>query len=116
MLTLYIITLVIVAIHTRHEKVTVLIVTHKAEGLQQAIHRQKVRGLTIIPAKGAYSKADKNLLYLVITRYELFDLENIIYEEDPEAFTNIIQSAVLFGFFRKDDVKTKNNDNITATK
>lgn len=116
MLTLYITTLVIDAIHTRHEKVTVLIVTHKAEELQQAIHRQMVRGITIIPAKGAYSKADKNMLYLVITRYELYDLENIIYEEDPEAFTNIIQTAGVFGFFRKDDVKTKNNDNITETK
>src|SRR5699024_5065324 len=66
MLTLYITTLVIDAIHTRHEKVTVLIVTHNAEELQQPIHRQMLRGITIIPAKGAYSKADKNMLYLVI--------------------------------------------------
>src|SRR5699024_4211309 len=51
MLTLYITTLDIDAIHTRHEKVTVLKVTHKAEELQQAIHRQMVRGITIIPAK-----------------------------------------------------------------
>src|SRR5699024_5603230 len=92
MLTLYITTLVIDAIHTRHEKVTVLIVTHKAEELQQAIHRQMVRGITIIPAKGAYSKADKNMLYLVITRYELYDLEKIRYDEDAEALTNIIQT------------------------
>src|SRR5699024_11142386 len=40
MLTLYVTTLVIDAIHTRHEKVTVLIVTHKAEELQQAIHKE----------------------------------------------------------------------------
>src|SRR5699024_9017144 len=79
MLTLYITTLVIDAIHTRHEKVTVLIVTHKAEELQQAIHRQMVRGITIIPAKGAYSKADKNMLYLVITRYELNQFHNCFF-------------------------------------
>src|SRR5699024_12029325 len=109
-------TLVIDAIHTRHEKVTVLIVTHKAEELQQAIHRQMVRGITIIPAKGAYSKADKNMLYLVITRYELYDLENIIYEEDPEACTNIIQTAGVIVFFRNDDVTTKNDNNITDIK
>lgn len=102
MLTLYVTTLVIDAIHTRHEKVTVLIVTHKAEELQEAIHKHLVRGITVVPAKGAYSKADKNLLYLVVTRYELYDLETIIYEEDPQAFTNIIQTVGVFGFFRKE--------------
>lgn len=107
MLALYVTTLVIDAIHTRHEKITVLIVTHKAEELQHAIHKQMVRGITIIPAKGAYSKEDKNLLYLVVTRYELYDLENIINEEDPNAFTNIIQTAGIFGFFRKDGEAVK---------
>lgn len=102
MLTLYVTTVVIDAIHTRHEKLTVLIVTHKAETLQKAIHEKLVRGITIIPAIGAYSNTEKSLLYLVITRYELYDLENIINEIDPHAFTNIIQTAGIFGFFRKE--------------
>ncbi len=108
MLTLYVTTLVIDAIHTRHEKVTVLIVTHKAEELQQAIHKTLVRGITIVPATGAYTKEEKNLLYLVITRYELYDLENIIKEVDEAAFTNIIQTVGIFGFFRKEN-ETLNN-------
>lgn len=102
MLALYVTTLVIDAIHTRHEKVTVLMVTQKAEELQQAIHRQLVRGITILPARGAYSNTDTNMLYLVVTRYELYDLEKIISEVDPNAFTNIIQTAGVYGFFRKD--------------
>lgn len=102
MLTLYVTTLVIDAIHTRHEKVTVLIVTHEAEKLREAIHQEMVRGITIIPVTGAYTKSEKNMLYLVITRYELYDLERIINENDPYAFTNIIQTAGIFGFFRKE--------------
>lgn len=102
MLALYVTTLVIDAIHTRHEKVTVLMVTQKAEELQQAIHGQLVRGITILPARGAYSNTDTNMLYLVVTRYELYDLEKIISEVDPNAFTNIIQTAGVYGFFRKD--------------
>ena len=105
MLALYVTTLVIDAIHTSDQKVTALIVTHKAEELQQAIHKQLVRGITIIPAKGAYSNVDKSMLYLVITRYELYDLERIIKEVDPEAFTNIIQTSGIFGFFRKEGSK-----------
>ncbi|HLQ83788.1 MAG TPA: YitT family protein [Pseudogracilibacillus sp.] len=115
MLTLYITTLVIDGIHTRHEKVTVLIVTSKAEELQQAIHKELIRGITIIPARGAYSKADSNMLYLVITRYELYDLERVISENDPNAFTNIIQTAGIFGFFRRDSDPV-NEENIQETR
>lgn len=102
MLALYVTTLVIDAIHTRHEKVTVLIVTSYAEELQEAIQQQLIRGITIVPARGAYSKEDKDLLYLVITRYELYDLENIIADVAPDAFTNIIQTVGIYGFFRKE--------------
>jgi len=103
MLTLYITTLVIDALHTRHEKVTAMIVTQKAQQLQHAIHEKMVRGITIIPATGAYTKTEKSMLYLVITRYELYDLEKIIYEIDPNAFTNIVQTVGIFGFFRQND-------------
>ncbi|MER2089838.1 MAG: YitT family protein [Sporosarcina sp.] len=102
MLALYVTTAVIDTIHTRHEKVTAMIVTVKAEELQHAIHQKMVRGITIIPAKGAYSKEDKNMMYLVITRYELYDLETIIKEVDPNAFTNIVQTVGIFGFFRRE--------------
>lgn len=102
MLALYVTTAVIDTIHTRHEKITAMIVTHKADELQVAIHQQMVRGITILPAKGAYSKEDKSMMYLVITRYELYDLETIIKEIDPNAFTNIVQTVGIFGFFRRD--------------
>ncbi|SDQ87770.1 Uncharacterized membrane-anchored protein YitT, contains DUF161 and DUF2179 domains [Virgibacillus subterraneus] len=103
LLTLYVTTRVIDAIHTRHEKVTAMIITLKADELQKAIHDTMVRGITIIPAKGAYTKEDKNMMYLVVTRYELYDLERIIGEVDPNAFTNIVQTTGIFGFFRRDN-------------
>ncbi|MBR3119112.1 YitT family protein [Oceanobacillus profundus] len=102
MVTLYVSTRVIDAIHTRHEKVTAWIVTLKADELQEAIHRKMIRGITILPAKGAYTKADKSVMYLVITRYELYDLEKIINEVDPTAFTNVVETAGVFGSFRRD--------------
>lgn len=103
MLSLYITTQVIDAIHTRHEKVTAMIITQKAKELQYAIHEKMVRGITILPAKGAYTGEDRHMLYLVITRYELYDLEKIINDIDPNAFTNIVQTAGIFGFFRQED-------------
>lgn len=102
MVALYVSTAVIDMIHTRHEKVTAMIVTLKADELQKAIHEQMVRGITIIPAKGGYTKEEKNMMYLVITRYELYDLEKIINEVDPNAFANIVQTVGIFGFFRRE--------------
>jgi len=102
LLTLYVTTRVIDTLHTRHAKVTAMIITHKPEELQKAIHDTMVRGITILPAKGAYTRDDKSMMYLVVTRYELYDLERIIAEVDPNAFTNIVQTTGVFGSFRRD--------------
>jgi uncharacterized membrane-anchored protein YitT (DUF2179 family) len=102
LVTLYASTRVIDAIHTRHVKLTAMIITKKAEDLKKAIHSKLVRGITTVPAKGGFTNEDKDLLLIVITRYELYDLERIIKEVDPNAFTNIVQTTGIFGFFRKD--------------
>src|SRR5699024_8538664 len=102
-LTLYITTRVIDRIHTRHEKVTAMVITEKAKELQTAIYNQMVRGITILQVQGAYSKEKKYMIYLVITRYELYDLEKIIKTIDPQAFANIVETTEVFGSFRQND-------------
>jgi uncharacterized membrane-anchored protein YitT (DUF2179 family) len=102
LVALYVTTRVIDTIHTRHVKLTAMVVTKKAEDLKKAIHSKLVRGITTIPAKGGFTNEPKDLMIIVITRYEMYDLEKIIKEVDPNAFTNIIQTTGIFGFFRKD--------------
>jgi uncharacterized membrane-anchored protein YitT (DUF2179 family) len=102
LVTLYASTRVIDAIHTKYAKLTALIVTKKADELKKAIHAKLVRGITMLPAKGAFSNEARDMLMIVITRYELFDLERIINEVDPNAFTNIVQTNNVYGFFRKE--------------
>ncbi|MFJ5714973.1 YitT family protein [Neobacillus sp. NPDC093127] len=102
LVALYTSTRVIDAIHTRHAKLTAMIITKKTDELKKAIHASLVRGITMIPAKGAFSNETRDMLMIVITRYELYDLERIIQEVDPNAFTNIIQTTGVYGFFRRD--------------
>ncbi|WP_409304627.1 YitT family protein [Peribacillus sp. SCS-155] len=102
LVALYASTRVIDAIHTRHEKLTAMIITKKSGELKEAIHSKLVRGITIIPAKGAFTNENKEMIMIVITRYELYDLENIIHKVDPSAFTNIIETSGILGAFRKD--------------
>src|SRR5690606_9567764 len=61
MVALYVTARVIDAIHTRFNKLTAMIVTRKAKELQQAIHSTMVRGITILPAVGAYTNENKNM-------------------------------------------------------
>ncbi|MEH7304736.1 YitT family protein [Neobacillus drentensis] len=102
LVTLYTSTRVIDSIHTRHAKLTAIIITKKADDMKKAIQERLVRGITILPAKGAFSNEAREMLMVVITRYELYDLERILKEVDPNAFTNIIQTTNIYGFFRKE--------------
>lgn len=102
LVTLYVTTRVIDTIHTRHEKLTAMIITKKAEEMKKAIHGKLVRGITSLPARGGYTNDHKEVLMIVISRYELFALERIIKEVDPNAFTNIVETAGIVGFFRRE--------------
>lgn len=102
MIALYVTTRVIDTIHTSHVKLTAMIITQKPEEMQRAIHEKFIRGITFLPAQGAYTKTEKKMLYLVLTRYELYDLERIIHEVDPQAFTNVVETTAVYGQFRKD--------------
>ncbi|GGL46035.1 YitT family protein [Sporolactobacillus putidus] len=102
LLQLYVSTRVIDAIHTRYVKLTAWVVTNKAKEVQQAIYAALERGITRIPAKGGFTNQDKEVLMIVITRYELYDLKRVIRMADPLAFTNVVETAAVYGLFRKD--------------
>ncbi|MEB1806195.1 MAG: YitT family protein [Bacillaceae bacterium] len=102
LVTLYVSSRVIDAIYTRHVKLTAFIITKNADKLKDAIHTQITRGITRLPAKGGYSQEEKEMLMIVITRYEMYELKKVIQEVDPSAFTNIVETAGIFGLFRKE--------------
>ncbi|MBM7693989.1 uncharacterized membrane-anchored protein YitT (DUF2179 family) [Peribacillus deserti] len=102
LVALYASTRVVDAIHTKYEKLTVMIITKKSDEMKNAIYQKFVRGLTLVPARGAFTNEDKNMIMIVITRYELYDLEKVINEVDPSSFTNIVETVGILGQFRKD--------------
>ncbi|MFC5627850.1 YitT family protein [Aliibacillus thermotolerans] len=103
LVSLYVGSRVIDAIHTRHVKLTAFIVTKKPEELRKAIHQHITRGITRIPAKGGYDATDKEMLMIVVTRYELYALQQVIQEIDEKAFTNIVNTTEIYGLFRQND-------------
>lgn len=100
--SIYAMSTVIDKLYTAHAKLTAMIVTSQGEEMARAIQSQLVRGITQISARGSFSKEEKDMLMIVLSRYELIPLQHIINTVDPKAFTNVVQTVDVLGLFRKD--------------
>ncbi|MGB7365606.1 MAG: YitT family protein [Carnobacterium jeotgali] len=103
LVSIYVMTKMIDTVHTSHQKVTAMIVTNEPDALVKEIHGKLIRGITIIPAKGAYSKTDRSILMMVITRYEMYELEQAVREADASAFVNFMETNKVLGEFWSSD-------------
>ncbi|MFD3445649.1 YitT family protein [Microbacteriaceae bacterium 4G12] len=101
MLSIYITGKVIDMIHTKHRKLTLMIVTSQAEELKQRLLESVVRGITLLEGEGAYSSEKKRVLMTVIAREELIGIKSLISETDPQAFVNITETVEVLGLFRR---------------
>jgi uncharacterized membrane-anchored protein YitT (DUF2179 family) len=79
---------------------SVTVVSDDASRLSDVITREIDRGATIFPAKGAYSKQNKEVVYCVVYRHELRRLISLIRHTDPQAFiiVNDVQDVLGEGF------------------
>lgn len=76
---------------------TLMIVTDKIEPIKDIIIKDLDRGATLIPARGMYQGAERNILYTVLSRREMLTLRYKIAEIDPSAFINVIDSSEILG-------------------
>ncbi|HSP22092.1 MAG TPA: YitT family protein [Planococcus sp. (in: firmicutes)] len=108
MASIYITGLVVDRIHTRHIKLSLMVVTTQGEAVKQKMLANLYRGITVTDGEGAYSGNKVKVLYTVITRYELAHVRPLIKEIDPHAFVSITQTMEVMGNFRRDDNYKKN--------
>ena len=71
---------------------TAIIVTNCPEAVSASIFDVLERGVTILPGTGAYTGANRPVLYCVVTRSEVNPLKEIVRTADPRAFM-VIGSA-----------------------
>ena len=90
---------VIDTIHTKHIKLTLMIVTQKGEEIQKRLLENFFRGITVMEGYGAYTGKEKKILMTVITRYQLTDIKQLITKYDPKAFVNITETKEVMGLF-----------------
>lgn len=101
LLGIYITGKVIDAIHTSHIKLTVQIVTTKGEEIRRELLESIYRGITITEGFGGYTQETKQILMMVVTRYETMEIKKIVRRHDEKAFINIFETVEVDGKFAK---------------
>lgn len=102
-ISIFAMTQVIDMVHTSHQKLTAFITTSKSEEVKTSILNDLVRGFTLMPSYGGYSGRETTTIMIVISRYELYDLERAVYSVDENAFVNIIPTQMVMGQFYNED-------------
>jgi len=65
---------------------TAMIVTAEPDAISARVLEELERGVTVLEGMGAYTGAQRPVLYCVITRPEVAALKAIVHEVDPRAF------------------------------
>ncbi len=80
-----------------NKKRMMLIISEKQEEILQAILHDIQKGVTIIPAKGGYSRNDKEVLMVTLSNSDLPKAKDIINQYDESAFVIINNVADVHG-------------------
>jgi len=89
-------------LYHRYQKVTLFVITNKAEELYHLILTLTNHGATIFHGEGCYKKEERDLLYSVVSGDDVHKLLPAIRKTDPAAFINFVSSKQILGrFYRK---------------
>ncbi len=74
-----------------------MIVTEKADEVSQAIVHSSPRGVSILPAVGAYTGQEKNVLLCVARKHEISDIIATVKSVDSKTFIIICEANEILG-------------------
>ena len=92
-----IITIIIDKYYENSAKLTLLIVSKKAERLNRFLQSRLKRGTTIWNSKGGYTSAENNVLMITISSDEKMLVYNIIKKLDPNCFVTTLTTESTIG-------------------
>ncbi|MEC5423114.1 YitT family protein [Virgibacillus sp. C22-A2] len=78
------------------ERTAVLIISRYPDIVLDAVTSKMARGITVLDGKGGYTKANREVLYIVINKQEIVPLKKIIQEIDEEAYVTVHKVQEIF--------------------
>ena len=76
---------------------TLFIISERWDEIAPLVLSEVHRGVTLIPAKGAYTGKDKTLVYVIARTTELSTIRRIVREHDPAAMFSVIDTREVLG-------------------
>jgi len=65
--------------------------------LCEKIFEKLDRGATLVAARGMYSHEDRNMLYVAVSRSQIYEMKDILHEYAPDAFVMLMPSNEIMG-------------------
>lgn len=75
----------------------IMVITDRGEEMSSAIVSRCTRGVTVLPAKGAYTGEDKSMLICVVRANEVQKIDKIIHEIDERSFMIVSEANEILG-------------------
>ncbi len=88
--------------HSQNINVQVQIITKKDNReMEEEIFRELNRGITRLDSTGAYTNEKSNILFILISKYEVAQLRSIVLKHDPQAFIVMNEGVTVVGHYIK---------------
>jgi uncharacterized membrane-anchored protein YitT (DUF2179 family) len=84
-----------------NRKRNMMIITDKGYDIADRMLREIGRGVTIMSGEGGYSHQKRDVLFCVVSRFDLMPIKDMVREIDPHAFVCINQTHEVMGSFPK---------------
>lgn len=84
-----------------------MIITEKQEEVGEVLSREFGQGITVSEGKGYYSGSSRSILYLVLNRFQIGRMKQLVHEADPMAYVTISEVAEVFHPSKEIDIDKK---------
>lgn len=80
-----------------NRKKTVFIVSYKSDEIAQTILEEVGRGATLLSGKGAFTRQNKQVIFVVVSLTQISQIKALVQEADPQAFMIVQDAAEVMG-------------------
>lgn len=75
----------------------ILVITDRADHVQQIVHEEMNRGLTKVKTVGGYSNNEKTMILCVVEQSEAVYFKKLIQDAEPESFVIFVNASEILG-------------------
>jgi uncharacterized membrane-anchored protein YitT (DUF2179 family) len=86
------------AFNSRNKKTQIQIISSQ-ENLPNIIMANFPHGCTVVPAIGGFSGDPRNIIYMVVSSFEVKQVVKLVRKSDPNSFINVSNSTQVYGRF-----------------